>query len=264
MGTTPKKSCHVSQQGNGVTRCLQLESDPMRDSSQLSTRRQEIAPAPRKRSHWMIFLVVCCLLGRLVFKAVLHMVVTDTGKARRGAAPSPVETVPLRRQTLEEVIGGSGTVEQFNTVLLTTQISARVLEVPVKIGDIVKKRDLLARWDDRLIQATLEANRQFVETSKIKIKSEARQVERYTTLEQQHMGTPLDLEKAEIALADAREALAKATLGLREAEIELERVEMRSPIDGIVLERLLNPGETTHNDQVVMKLGDIKTVLMAA
>ena len=106
-------------------------------------------------------------------------------------------------------------MEQFNTVLLTTQISAVVLEVPVKIGDIVKKGDLLVRLDDRLIQATLESNRQFVETSKIK--NETRQVERYTALEQQHMGTPLDLEKAEkIALADAREELAKAQLlGLR-------------------------------------------------
>src|SRR6266571_76059 len=216
------------------------------------------------RSHRVVFLVVCCLLGLLVFKTVLHMIGTDTTKARIIRAPTPVETVPVRRQTLEEVIGGSGTVEQSNTVLLTTQISARVLEVPVKIGDIVKKGDLLARWDDRLIQATLEANRQFVETSNVKIKNETRQVERYTTLEKKHMGTPLDLEKAEIALADAREELAKATVGLRQAEIALEHVQMRSPIDGIVLERLVNPGETTHTDQVVIKLGVLETVLMAA
>ncbi len=217
-----------------------------------------------KHSHRVVFLVVCCLLGLLVFVTVLHMIGTDTGKARLVHAASPVETVPVRRQTLEEVIGGSGTVEQFNTVLLTTQISARVLEVPVKIGDIVKKGDLLVRWDDRLIQVTLESNRQFVETSNIKIKNETRQVERYTALEEKHMGTPLDLEKAEIALADAREELAKATVGLRQAEIALEHVEMRSPIDGIVLERLVNPDETTHNDQIVIKLGALETVLMAA
>ena len=217
-----------------------------------------------KRSHWIIFLVVCFLLGLLVFKTVLHMIGTDSGKARLVHAPTPVETVPVRRQTLEEVAGGSGIVEQFNTVLLTTQITARVLEVPVKIGDLVKKGDLLVRWDDRLIQATLESNRQFVETSNIKIKDETRQVERYTALEKKHMGTPLDLEKAEIALADAREELAKATLGLRQAEIDLEHVQMRSPIDGILLERLVNPDETTHNDQVVIKLGALETVLMAA
>ena len=77
-------------------------------------------------------------------------------------------------------------------------------------------------------------------------------------------GTPLDLEKAQITLADAQEQLAKATLGLRQAEIELEHVQMRSPIDGIVLERLVNPDETTHSDQIVIKLGAIDTVLMAA
>jgi len=230
----------------------------------LSTRRQEFAVPPPKRSHWIVFLVVCCLLGLLVFKTVLHLISTDTKKARIVHAPSPVETVPVRRQTLEEVIGGSGTVQQFNTVLLTTQIPARVLAVPVWIGDIVKKGDLLVRWDDRLIRATLDANRQFVETSNIKIKNETRQVERYTDLAKQHMGTPLDLEKAQTALADAYEQLAKATMGLREAEIALERVQMRAPIQGIVLERLVNPDEITHNDQIVMKLGAIDTVLMAA
>jgi membrane fusion protein, multidrug efflux system len=236
--------------------------NPERDA--LSTRRQEFAVASPKRSHWIVFLVICGLLGLLVFKTVLHLIHTDTKKARIVHAPSPVETVPVRRQTLDEVIGGSGTVQQFNTVQLTTQITARVLEVPVWIGDIVKKGDLLVRWDDRLIQATLEANRQFVETSKIKIKNETRQVERYTALAKQNMGTPLDLEKAQIALADAQEQLAKATMGLREAEIALERVQMKSPIEGIVLERLVNPDEITHNDQIVIKLGAIDTVLMAA
>jgi membrane fusion protein, multidrug efflux system len=236
--------------------------DPKHDV--LSTRRQEFAVAPPKRSHWIVFLLICCLLGFLVFKTVLHLIHTDTKKAHIVHAPSPVETVPVRRQTLEEVIGGSGTVQQFNTVLLTTQITARVLEVAVWIGDIVKKGDLLVRWDDRLIQATLDANRQFVETSNIKIKNETRQLERYTALEKQHMGTPLDLEKAQITLADAQEELAKATMGLREAEIALERVRMRAPIEGIVLERLVNPDEITHNDQIVMKLGAIDTVLMAA
>ena len=230
----------------------------------LSTNRQEFAVAAPKRSHWIVFLVICGLLGLLVFKTVLHLIQTDTKKARIVNAPSPVETVPVRRQTLEEVIGGSGTVQQFNTVQLTTQITARVLEVPVWIGDIVKKGDLLVRWDDRLIQASLEANRQYVQTSNVKIKNETRQVERYTALAKQNMGTPLDLEKAQIALADAQEELAKATMGLREAEIALERVRMKSPIDGVVLERLVNPDEITHNDQIVMKLGAIDTVLMAA
>jgi RND family efflux transporter MFP subunit len=216
-----------------------------------------------KRSHWVVFLVVCFLLGLLVFATALHVIGTDTGKARAVNAPAAVETVPVRRQTLEDVIGGSGAVEQSRTVQLTTQLDAQILEVPVKEGDLVKKGDLLVRCDDRLIEATIRANRDYVEASKIKIRDQTRQVDRYTALQNKKMGTQVDLEKSEMALADAREALAKSTLSLRQAEINLEYVTMRSPIGGIVLERLVNPGEWTRPGQLVLKLGSLNTVLMA-
>jgi multidrug efflux pump subunit AcrA (membrane-fusion protein) len=208
--------------------------------------------AGMKRSHWIIFLVICLILGILVFATVMHVINTTPSKARLLNAPTPVETAVAKRQDLNEVIGGSGSIEQAQTVQLTSQVTAQVLEVPVKIGDIVKKGDLLVKWDDRLIQATLEANRAYVDANNLKIQDESRQVERYKALEKKNMGTPLELEKSEMSLADAKEALAKATLSLRQAEIDLEHVTMRSPLDGIVLERLVNPGETTHRDHVVM------------
>jgi RND family efflux transporter MFP subunit len=220
--------------------------------------------AGMKRSHWFIFLVICLILGILVFATVMHVINTTPSKARLLNAPTPVETAVAKRQDLNEVIGGSGSIEQAQTVQLTSQVTAQVLEVPVKIGDIVKKGDLLVKWDDRLIQATLEANRAYVDANNLKIQDESRQVERYKGLEKKNMGTPLELEKSEMSLADAKEALAKATLSLRQAEIDLEHVTMRSPLDGIVLERLVNPGETTHRDQVVMKIGSLNNVLLGA
>jgi RND family efflux transporter MFP subunit len=217
-----------------------------------------------KRSHWLIFIVISVVLGFLVLYTIRHVIDTSTGIARRVHAPSPVETVPVRRQTLEEVIGGSGAVEQAETVNLTTQLTAQVLEVPVKIGDLIKKGELLVRWDDRLIKATVQANREYVEADNIKIRNETRQVERYSTLQNQNMGSAVDLEKYEMALADAKIDLAKATVSLQQAEIDLEHVRQLSPIDGIVLERLVNPNEFTKPGQVIMKLGVLNTVLMAA
>jgi RND family efflux transporter MFP subunit len=217
-----------------------------------------------RRWHWVIFLVICGVLGFLVLYTILHVVDTTTSMARRVHAPSPVETVPIRRQTLEEVIGGSGAVEQAETVNLITQLNAQVLEVPVKIGDLIKKGALLVRWDDRLIKATVEANREYVEADKIKIRNETRQVERYSTLQNKNMGTAVDLEKYEMALADAKIDLAKSTVSLKQAEIDLEHVNQMSPLNGIVLERLVNPNEFTKPGQVIMKLGVLNNVLMAA
>ena len=217
-----------------------------------------------RRSHWVIFVVICLLLGFLVLYTILHMINTTTGMARHVRAPSPVETVPVHRQTLDEVIGGSGAVEQAETVNLLTQLNAQVLEVPVKIGDIIKKGALLVRWDDRLIKATVEANREYVEADNIKIRNETRQVERYSTLQNKNMGSAVDLEKYEMALADAKIDLAKSMVSLKQAEIDLEHVKQLSPIDGIVLERLVNPNEFTKPGQVIMKVGVLNTVLMAA
>src|SRR5213594_2904254 len=152
------------------------------DIGSLGTPSFRTATSKMKRSHWVVFLVVCFLLGLLVFATALHVIGTDTSKARVVNAPAAVETVPVRRQTLEDVIGGSGAVEQSRTVQLTAQLNAQVLEVPVKVGDLVKKGHLLVRWDDRLIQATVQANRDYVDVSNIKIKDEIRQVERYTAL----------------------------------------------------------------------------------
>jgi membrane fusion protein (multidrug efflux system) len=234
------------------------------------SKKRDLGPSSRtagpqmKRWHWTVFVVICVLLGFLVFYTILHVINTTTSVARHLHAPSPVETVPVRRQTLDEVIGGSGSIEQAETVNLITQLTAQVLEVPVKIGDLIKKGTLLVRWDDRLIKATVEANREYVEADKIKIRNETRQVERYSTLQNQKMGSAADLEKYEMALADAKIDLAKSTVSLQQAEIDLEHVKQLSPIDGIVLERFVNPNEFTKPGQVVMKLGVLNTVLMAA
>ena len=210
-----------------------------------------------------IFVIVSAALAVLVIVTIRHMIATDPIKARRLHASIPVETVSVRRQVLDDVIGGSGVVEQSGTVQLTTLLSARILDVPVKIGDVVKKGDLLIRWDDRIIRANVEAGRQAVESGTIKVRDMERQLARYTSLENKKMAPPLDVEKAEMALAEARDTLAKAQLDFEHAKIDLENVEMRAPIDCIVLERLVNPAETTHKDQLVMRLGALEPVLVA-
>src|SRR5947207_2865244 len=228
------------------------------------SKKRSLDASKMKQWHWTVFVVICALLGFLVFYTILHVIQTTTSMARRVHAPSPVETVPVHRQTLDEVIGGSGAIEQAETVNLITQLTAQVLEVPVKIGDLIKKGTLLVRWDDRLIKATVDANREYVDADKIKIRNETRQVERYSTLQNQKMGSAADLEKYEMALADAKIDLAKSTVSLQQAEIDLEHVKQTSPIDGIVLERLVNPNEFTKPGQVIMKLGVLNMVLMAA
>src|ERR1051326_5329121 len=59
-----------------------------------------------KRWHWTVFVVICVLLGFLVFYTILHVIDTTTSMARRLHAPSPVETVPVHRTPLDAGTGG--------------------------------------------------------------------------------------------------------------------------------------------------------------
>ena len=94
-----------------------------------SFARQTSTPQ-MKRSHWIIFFAICFILGLLVFLTIIHVIDTTPSKARLVHAPAPVETVPVRRQDLNEVIGGSGAIEQAQTVQLTGQVTAQVLAGP--------------------------------------------------------------------------------------------------------------------------------------
>ena len=119
------------------------------------------------------------------------------------------------------------------------------------------------RWDDRLILATLEANRAYVASGNIKIRMRAGR-SNVTLRCNKNMGTPLELEKSEMSLADAKEALAKATLSLRQAELDA-RARQNVRFSRCHCARAARqPGENTHRDQIVMKLGSLKDVLLAA
>jgi len=64
--------------------------------------------------------------------------------------------LPATVRTLHVTIGASGTVQPATTIVITARDSARVLQVPVDLGNVVKPDDLLAALDDRVFVASLE------------------------------------------------------------------------------------------------------------
>jgi membrane fusion protein (multidrug efflux system) len=196
--------------------------------------------------------------------ALRQVVRTDAKKARVFKAPIPVETAAATSTSLEEVIGASGEIQQLNTVTLSARISSRVVKVPVDIGSIVHEGELLAQWDDRVFQAALASAKENVEMTKAQLDHAAEQLRRMESLYQQGVGSAVDVETAKIDLASGRRNHAAAVEALTQAELEAEATQLRSPVTGVVLERLVNPEETTKRDQAVLKLGTLDSVVMVA
>ncbi|MEK6684571.1 MAG: efflux RND transporter periplasmic adaptor subunit [Nitrospirota bacterium] len=199
-----------------------------------------------------------------LFQAARHMIRTDPQKARLLNTAMPVETAPARVAPIEEIIGAGGEVQPIATVTLTARISGRILQVPVDLGSIVKEGDQLIQWDDRLFQAALNTAREGVEKSQTQLDHGVRQLERLTSLETQGMGSAFDVEEARVGVATARMEQAMAQEAMTRAQWDMENTSLRSPVTGVVLERAVNPGESTKADQPLLTLGALDHILMVA
>lgn len=121
------------------------------------------------------------ILGRIVIIAVIIAMVAGLGLALRkgkkqiAAAPvwkprpSPVETALVTEGTLAETIRYLARLEALATAEISSKISARIITLNADNGDIVAAGDILARLDDRDIQAQIRALKAHMEAGKAKL-----------------------------------------------------------------------------------------------
>lgn len=170
--------------------------------------------------------------------AAILLGLTACGRKARSETPPErppvaVETAALRRVDLPVEVPVVGTLEARFAADVKPDVSGTVSEVLVSQWVPVRKGQLLARMDDRearaaLLQARAEAARA------------DRELERARKLKEAGLMTAQGLEDAETI----RETAAAALLL---AETRLQKTEIRSPLDGVVAERTVSPGDFVEN-----------------
>ena len=170
-------------------------------------------------------------------------------------------TQPARRGDLTITVTATGNLQPTNQVIIGSELSGTVKSVEVDFNDQVKIGQILSRLDDSRLsvqllqsQAALAAARAKVQLSLATIKEtqaaldrllEVGRLSRNKALSKSDLDTAqaaLDRAKADYAGALATVAQAAATLQLNETD--LAKTKIRSPINGIVLTRLVEPGQT--------------------
>lgn len=167
----------------------------------------------------------------------------------------------LKKSDLSLTVSASGYIQPLESVDVGTEVSGTIEEVYVDYNDQVTKGDLLARLDTTKYQSAYDRAKAALQMSKAVLESAQAQyyqaettVERYQKLKISSKGTlPTQsdwdrewanylLSKAQIANAQAQ--IAQATHALKAAEYDLERTKIYSPINGTILVRNVDPGQT--------------------
>ncbi len=167
-------------------------------------------------------------------------------------------TTPARTGTLTVLVTATGTVQPRRLVDVSSELSGIVREVLVDFNTPVRRGQILARLDTARLEAGVESARARLQAARARVveaeatlAEKARDLERKRELVARRVAPPSELdlaqaahERAVAAKASAEADVAIARAELRLAEINLEKASIVSPIDGVVLQRAVDPGQT--------------------
>jgi HlyD family secretion protein len=178
--------------------------------------------------------------------------------ARRNADAPVVTAEAVTRGPVVRNISSTGTLEAVTTVQVGTQVSGTIQALNADFNSLVKKGQILVRLDPSLYQSTIDqarANllRAEADLDRVKVTLADSQVkrDRARELSARQLIPASDLDAAEVDLrsADAQVRAAAAQVSqaqasLKQAEVNLSKTVIASPIDGIVIARNVDVGQT--------------------
>ena len=168
-------------------------------------------------------------------------------------------TEAVHRNELSVTVSADGTLKPMRTVTLGSELSGIVREVTVDVNDEVKTGDVLIELDRKNLSAQVEQARASVKSAEAKLvqakatvhesRLKLKRMQELNRLSKGVMPTRTELEtqeakvakdRADVVVAQTQITSAKATL--LTAENDLEKASIKSPIDGVVLARSVEPG----------------------
>jgi HlyD family secretion protein len=180
--------------------------------------------------------------------------------ARRATPEPAVRTAQVTRGDIVDVVSATGTLEAVTTVQVGTQVGGIIQELYADFNSIVKKGQVIARLDPTLLQTNIEQQRANVIRSqadldrlKVALADAKQKLERAKTLFDKSLLPRTELETAEVNVRSAEAQIKSSEAGLTQArsqlnsaEVNLNHTIIKAPIDGIVISRAVEPGQTVN------------------
>jgi HlyD family secretion protein len=178
--------------------------------------------------------------------------------AKRGDKEPTVTTLKTSRGAIIDAVGATGTLQAVTTVTVGTQVSGIVQELYADFNSIVKKGQVVARLDPSILQTqvdTAKANltnaQANLERQKVAVEDAQSKLARAKELTTRQLITKVDLENAEVTVkqADAQlkstqSQIVQAEAAVNKARVDLDHTIITAPIDGIVIKRSVDKGQT--------------------
>ncbi|MDX2495692.1 MAG: efflux RND transporter periplasmic adaptor subunit, partial [Desulfuromusa sp.] len=150
----------------------------------------------------------------------------------------------VARGNLEIIVSSTGTLAAVETVEIGTQASGTIDQLMVDYNDQVKKGQVLAVLDQSSFNASVKNAKAGVLKAQAELKQAEAEFSRNAPLQEKGYISEQEFLPIATAVDTTKASLQSAEASLEQAQINLEHTVIRSPIDGTVIDRSVDAGQT--------------------
>jgi HlyD family secretion protein len=195
--------------------------------------------------------------------------------------PQVIQTL-VSRGSITETVQATGTLEALRTVAVGSQVSGTVSELDVDYNSIVTTGQVIAKLDPTLLetqvkvqQANIEKQQTDIQSSEVQLENDKKTLARAQAQFNAHLLSQQDLDTADLAVKtriatidSANKQLVTTQAALEQAQLNVAYCTIKSPIDGVVVQRQVDLGQTvqasTTTPQFFTLAQDLTTLRLTA
>jgi HlyD family secretion protein len=154
------------------------------------------------------------------------------------------ETTIVSKGNISNTVTATGTIQAIKTVAVGTQVSGVIKKIYVDFNSSVKKGQILAKIDETPLLAALDQSKSTVVSAAADLTYKKTTYERFKALFEKQLIAKSDYDQAVLNYDQAKANLSNANSNYDKNKINLEYATIYSPIDGVILNRAVDEGQT--------------------
>ena len=178
--------------------------------------------------------------------AVIIVIILGVWKCSGGKKEEKVtfETAKVVKGNIQTSITATGTIEPVTSVTVGTQVSGIVSRLYVDYNSVVKRGQVIAELDRTNLISELNAQKANLASAQSSLNYQESNFKRYQTLYEKGLVSADEFESARLQYQQAREQVAQSRESVQRAQTNLGYATITSPIDGVVLSKAVEEGQT--------------------
>lgn len=179
-------------------------------------------------------------VGIVVLIAIVYSLLSGGKKEEKVS----FETAKVEKQNISSSITATGTIEPVTSVTVGTQVSGIVAKLYVDYNSVVKKGQVIAELDKTNLISELNTAKANLSSAQSTLNYELANYNRFKTLYDKGLVSADEYENAKLSYDKARQSVSTSRESVQKAQTNLGYATITSPIDGVVLSKAVEEGQT--------------------